>query len=108
MAKKRTLIVLFNLRPGQDAAAYEKWAREVDIPIAGGMKSVDEFKVYRAEGIMGSDAKPPYKYFEILHINDIDGLANDIGAEPRMKDVAAKFQSFADNPTFIVTEQIAG
>jgi len=25
-----------------------------------------------------------------------------------MKDVAAKFQSFADNPTFIVTEQIAG
>lgn len=108
MAKKRTLIVLFNLRPGADAAAYEKWAREVDIPVAGSLKSVDSFKVYKAEGLFGSGAKAPYQYFEILHIGDIDQLGTDIGAEPRMKDVAAKFQSFADNPTFIVTEQIAG
>ncbi|MEQ8247361.1 MAG: hypothetical protein RID42_06735 [Alphaproteobacteria bacterium] len=105
---ERTLIVLFNLRRGVSAAAYEKWARDTDVPIAGGLKSVKEFKVYRAEGILGSKAKPPYRYFEILHISGLDALVGDIGKEPRMQAVAAAFQKFADNPTFVVTENFAG
>ena len=107
-SKARTLIVLFNLRRGVSPTAYEKWARETDIPVAGGLKAVKDFKVYRAEGIFGSTAKPPYKYFEILHITGIDALVKDIGKEPRMAAVAAAFQKFADKPTFIVTEKFAG
>lgn len=106
--KARTLIVLFNLRKGVSAAAYEKWARQTDIPVAGGLKAVKDFKVYRAEGIFGSGATPPYKYFEILHVTGLDALVSDIGKEPRMKNVAAAFQKFADNPIFIVTEKFAG
>ena len=105
---ERTLIVLFNLRRGVSAAAYEKWARDTDVPIAGGLKSVKEFKVYRAEGIFGSKAKPPYRYFEILRVSGLDALVGDIGKEPRMQAVAAAFQKFADNPTFVVTENFAG
>lgn len=106
--KARTLIVLFNLRKGVSAAAYERWARQTDIPVAGGLKAVKDFKVYRAEGIFGSGATPPYKYFEILHVTGLDALVSDIGKEPRMKNVAAAFQKFADNPIFIVTEKFAG
>jgi len=106
--KARTLIVLFNLRRGVKPGAYEKWAQKTDVPIAGGLKSVKDFKVFRAEGILGSKKKPPYKYFEILHVTSLDGLFGDIGKEPRMQKVAADFQKFADNPTFIVTEKFAG
>ena len=105
---ERTLIVLFNLRSGVSASAYEKWARDTDVPIAGGLKSVKNFKVYRAEGIFGSKAKPPYRYFEILHVSGLDALVGDIGKEPRMQAVAAAFQKFADNPIFVVTENFAG
>lgn len=107
-AKARTIIVLFNLRRGVKAAAYEKWAQKTDVPIAGGLKSMKNFSVFRAEGIFGSKAKPPYRYFEILDITGIDSLVGDIGKEPRMAKVAAQFQKFADKPIFIVTEKFAG
>jgi hypothetical protein len=106
--KARTLIVLFNLRRGVKPAAYERWAQKTDVPIAGGLKSVKDFKVFRAEGIFGSKKKPPYKYFEILHVTGLDALVGDIGKEPRMQKVAADFQKYADNPIFIVTEKFAG
>ena len=64
--KEKTLIVLFNLKDGVNEKDYEDWAKEVDIPIAGSLKSVKDFKLYRAEGLFGSDQAPPYKYIEIL------------------------------------------
>ena len=106
--KARTIIVLFNLRRGVKAAAYEKWAQKTDVPIAGGLKSMKNFSVFREEGIFGSKAKPPYRYFEILDITGVDSLVGDIGKEPRMAKVAAQFQKFADKPIFIVTEKFAG
>ena len=107
-SKARTIIVLFNLRRGVKAAAYEKWVQKTDVPIAGGLKSMKNFSVFRAEGIFGSKAKPPYRYFEILDVKGIEALVGDIGKEPRMAKVAAEFQKFADKPIFIVTEKFAG
>jgi hypothetical protein len=101
-----TLIVLFNLKPGQNIADYEKWAKETDVPTVKGLKSVDDFRVYRAKGLLGSDARAPYQYIEVLEINNMDGLLNEIGSEIMQK-IAAAFQGMADNPTFIVTEQFA-
>lgn len=104
----KTLIVLFNLREGVAEADYEKWAHETDLPIASSLKSVDEFKVYRSEGLFGSDGNPPYRYVEVLHISSMEDLPADIAAEPRMVEIARQFQAFADNPTFMVTENFAG
>lgn len=101
-----TVIVLFNLKPGQSAADYEKWAKDTDVPTVVGLKSVDDFRVYRAKGILGSDARSPYQYVEVLAVNDMNGLMADIGSETMQK-IAAAFQSMTDNPTFIVTEQFA-
>ena len=102
-----TLIVLFNLKDNASIEAYEKWASTTDVPTVKGLKSVDEFKVYRCLSILGNDAdKPPYQYVEVIAVNDIDGLFRDISTETMQK-VAAEFQEFADNPIFISGQQFA-
>ncbi len=103
----KTMIVLFNLKPGQSEADYEKWAKEVDIPTVTALKSVQDFKVYRSEGLFGSDAKPPYRYVEVLQVTSADDLGADVGNSAAMAGIIAKFGEIADNPTFMVTEQFA-
>lgn len=99
------IIVLFNLKPGADPAAYEAWARATDIPGVRALKSVDDFQVYRATGLFGSDTTPPYQYFETIDINGVDAFVADVTSEAVQK-VAAEFQQFADNPLFITTEAL--
>ncbi|WP_202389090.1 REDY-like protein HapK [Pelagerythrobacter marinus] len=99
------IIVLFNLKEGVDPAAYEEWARTTDIPGVRGLKSVEDFQVYRATGLFGSDATPPYAYFEVIDITGIDAFEGDASSEAVQK-VAAEFQQFADNPLFVTTEAL--
>ena len=100
-----TLIVLFNLRNGADASAYETWAQTTDLPIVRKLGSVASFRVFRASGLFGSEDAPPYQYIEVLELHDLDGLVQDVGSDT-MQRVAAEFREFADNPTFIVTEEL--
>lgn len=102
----KTLIVLFNLKPGTDASAYEKWAKSTDIPTVKSLKSIDDFKLYKSEVLFGSDEKPPYQYFEIIEINNLDTFGPEVSTDA-MKKVAGEFQSFAENPMFILTNKIA-
>lgn len=101
------LVVLFNLKGETEKAAYEKWAQTTDVPTVKGLVSIDDFKVYKLNAIMGDDnTPPPYQYCEVIDINDMDKLGGELSTET-MQRVAAEFQEFADNPTFIVSEQIA-
>jgi hypothetical protein len=100
------LIVLFNLKNAEAADTYEKWAQTTDVPTVKGLKSVDDFKVYRCGSILGTEQASPYQYCEVIEINDMGGLFADIGTET-MQRVAGEFQAFADNPMFIVAEQFA-
>lgn len=100
-----TIIVLFNLKPGVNAADYEAWARSTDLPIVNKLPSIDRFQVFKSVSVLGSDAKPPYQYIETLVVNDMNRLGADIGTET-MQRVAGEFQAWADNPTFIVTDEI--
>jgi len=99
-----TIIVLFNLKPGTDAAAYEHWARTTDLPIVNALPSIAGFEVLRATGLLGGGSAP-YQYIEVLRLSDPAGLMNDIGT-PTMQRVAAEFQTFADSPVFITTEAL--
>lgn len=99
------IIVLFNLKAGVDPAEYEAWARRADIPGVRALKSIDDFQVYRATGLFGSDAPPPYAYFEVIDINDLDAFLQDASGEAVQK-VAAEFRQFADNPLFVTTEAL--
>ncbi len=102
-----TIIVLFNLKPGTDVAAYEAWARSTDLPIVNGLQSVDEFHVQRATGLLGSDSPPPYQYVEVIVVNDMGKFGEEVATETMAK-VAGEFQAFADAPQFILTESLAG
>jgi hypothetical protein len=99
------IIVLFNLKNGVERGAYEEWARTRDIPGARSLPSVEDFQVYRANGVFGSDARPPYEYFEVIDINGLDAFVGDVSSE-KVQEVAAEFQQFADNPIFITTEAL--
>jgi len=101
------LIVLFNLREGIDPADYENWAATVDVPTVTGLSSVDDFAVYRIGGVMGSDQPPPYRYCEVITVNDMALLGEEIQTE-EMQKIAATFQGhYADSPTFLTAERFA-
>jgi hypothetical protein len=102
-----TLIVLFNLKNQASASAdYEKWAQTVDVPSVKRLASVDDFKVFKLGNILGTDTPAPYQYCEIIEVNNLDGLFRDIST-PTMQSVSAAFQTFADNPIFMLSEQFA-
>ncbi len=100
-----TVIVLYNLKPGVTPADYEVWAKTTDLPIVRGLKSISGFDVYRCDGLLGSADKPPYQYTEIIHVADMDQFGQDISTSTMQK-VAAEFQGFADNPSFILSHSI--
>lgn len=98
------IIALFNLKPGVSASDYEHWAKTVDIPTVKKLKSIDDFDVYKSVGLLGSDAKPPYQYIEVIDVDDMDQFGQDVASETMQK-VAGQFQSMAD-VVFILTEKV--
>ena len=99
------IVCLFNLKEGATVEAYEAWARNVDIPGVNALGSVRGFTIHRATGLFGSDAKSPYDYVEVIDINSMDAFVADV-THPEFQKVAAGFQQFTDNPTFILTEDL--
>lgn len=98
------IVALFNLKPGKKMGDYEAWARANDLPTVNDLPSIRKFEVFKSKGLLGSDAKPPYQYVEIIDVKDMDQFGKDV-AEARMQKIAAEFQEFAD-VTFILTKKI--
>jgi len=101
-----SLVVLFNLKDKESKEAYENWAKTTDVPTVKGLVSINDFRVYRLQEMMGSGGTPPYHYCEVIDINDMTKLGEELSTET-MQRVAAEFQEFADSPMFIVSEQFA-
>lgn len=99
------IIAFFNLRPGVGEAEYEAWARETDLPTVRGLKSIAGFNVYRGLAVLGSEAPPPYRYFEVLDVADL-ALMGSEAAEAKMQAVVARFHELADNPLLVLVEDI--
>ena len=100
------IIVLFNLKPDADPAAYERWAAETDLPTVRNLATTDGFDVYRTTGVLGSDAPAPYQYVEMIRVSDMAGFASEVATETMQK-VASEFRSFADNPVFMLSQEVA-
>lgn len=98
------IIAVFDLKPGVAVADYEAWAKTVDLPTVNGLPSIAKFEVYKATGLLGSDAAPPYQYIEIIDVRDMGQFGTDV-ATPVMQKIAGEFQGLADT-TFILTEKI--
>ncbi len=99
------IVVLFNLKAGVDPEVYEAWAKSTDIPVVNGLDSIGAFSVHQTTGVLGSDAKPPYAYVEIIDVVDMEKFGADVATDTMQK-IAAEFQAFADNPTFIMTRTL--
>jgi hypothetical protein len=99
-----TIVVLFNLKPGVEAAEYEAWARGTDRPAVDGLPSVREFRVLRSSALLGG-APAPYRYVELIELSSLDGFRAEVKSEA-MQAVARSFREFADAPQFIVTESL--
>ena len=102
----KTLIVLFRLKPGADASAYESWARSTDLPVVRGLPSVEGFEGFRTTGLLGSAARPPDDYVEMIGIRDTAQFGVDVATET-MRRVASEFRQFADSPVFMLTDRIS-
>jgi hypothetical protein len=100
------IIVLFNLKPGVSAKDYQDWAKTRDMPSVRAMTSIDDFRIFQITGLLGSDAKAPYQYAEVIDANDMDIFFKEAGSSP-MTEVAAEFQTFADNPVFLTTQELS-
>ena len=99
------IIVLFNLKDSVSEADYEAWARATDLPTVNGLKSVDEFAVFKSVGLLGSEDTPPYRYVEILDVNDMEVFGAEVGSETMQK-VAGEFQPMTSDLFFILTEKL--
>jgi hypothetical protein len=102
-----TLIVLFNLRDDAAPDAYERWAADIDVPTVTGLGSVDSFSVHRVTSLLGTETPAPYQYVEVIEVNDVDGLLDDVSTEA-MAAVSAQFQTFAQDPVFMLTDRFLG
>jgi hypothetical protein len=99
-----TVVVLFNLKPGVDAARYEAWARERDVPNVNALESVSDFRVLRAQGLLNG-APAPFQYVELIEIGSTGAFRAEVKSQA-MQSVAREFREFADSPLFIVTEPL--
>jgi len=99
------IFALFNLKPGVDPVAYAQWARTVDLPTVNALGSIAGFRVFQSTGLLGSEARPPYDYIEVIDIADMDQFGRDVATEA-MQAVAAAFNEMVD-VTFITTQEIA-
>lgn len=100
----KTLIVLFNLKPGCDKQRYEQWATSVDIPTVERLDSCAAFEVFRTFGTLGG-GEAPYAYVEVIRINDFEAFQEALANEECQR-VAAQFQEFADAPVFMLSEAL--
>ena len=99
------IIACFNLKPGTTVEDYEAWAKSVDLPTVNNLGSVDAFEVFRTTGLLGSDAKPPYQYVEIIDVADMDAFGGDVGSETMQK-IAGEFQAMVDDLVFMFTDKL--
>ncbi len=86
-----------NTRSGRRPAIFRASTRWVPSP---------SFTIHKATGVFGDDAAaPPHQYFEIIDIKTMDGFVADISTD-EFQAAAAPFQDYADNPVFVLTEDL--
>lgn len=100
-----TIVVLFNLKTTASIADYEAWAKSKDIPTVKSLGSVADFRVLKMGNLLGSETASPYQYCELIEVPDMNAFFADLGNEA-VQTGAKVFNEFAENPLFIVANEI--
>jgi len=99
------MIVLVDLKERVDPEDYERWVLESYAPAVRELPSVEDWRDYRATGLLGSDTAPPYRYVVTLDIRDMDQLGRDVASEG-MQGLLSELHDLAD-VTQIMAERFA-
>ena len=99
------MIVLINLKDGVSPEDYERWILESYAPAVKSLSSVEDWRDYRASGLLGSDAAPPYRYVVTLEVGDLEQLGRDVESE-EMQRLLAELHELAE-VTQIMAERFA-
>ena len=100
------VIVLFNLKSEVQISEYEAWAKNTDIPSINALSSIDNFSVHKATVLLGSDERSPYDYIEIIEVANMDDFSQEIMTD-KIQAIAKEFANFAENPKFILIEELS-
>ena len=90
-----TMIVLVSLKEGVEPGDYEHWVLESYAPAVRRLPSVEDWRDYRVNGVLGSDAAPPYRYVVTLEVADLEQLGRDMEGE-EMQRLLSELHRFAD------------
>jgi|SRR5918998_3598882 hypothetical protein len=78
------MIVLVNLKDGVSPRDYEDWVQNSYAPAVKNLPSISNWRNHRVNGVLGSDAAPPYAYVVTLEVNNMEELGRDMaGREMR-------------------------
>ncbi len=99
------MIVLINLKDGVSPEDYERWVLESYAPAVKSLPSVEDWRDYRASGLLGSDAAPPYRYVVTLEVRDLEELGRDMEGE-EMQRLLSELHEVAE-VTQMVAERFA-
>jgi len=76
------MIVLVNLKEGVSPEDYERWVSRSYAPAVRELPSVGDWRNHRVNGLLGSDAVPPYRYYVVTtEFSDLEHLGEDVGGE---------------------------
>lgn len=100
------LIVMFNLKDGVSEADYEAWAKAADLPTVRGHKGVDGFDLFRANTLFRTETAAPYRYVEVIEINDLEQFNKDVATDAQ-KPISEKFREIADSPVAMWCDKIS-
>jgi hypothetical protein len=100
-----TMIVLVNLKDGVDPEDYERWILDSYAPAVRDLPSVEDWRDYRVNSLLGSDASPPYQYVVTLDVKDMDQFGRDMAGE-EMQKLFSELHDLADI-TQIMAERFA-
>ena len=99
------MVVLVNLKDGVSPQEYERWILGSYAPAVRNLSSVVDWRDYRASGLLGSDAAPPYRYVVTLEVRDLEQLGRDMEGE-EMQRLLSELHQVAE-VTQIVAERFA-
>jgi hypothetical protein len=84
------------LRPGVDAADYERWVRDVDYRAAKDIPSIRSYTVHHIDGPCLGETTP-YDYIEVVEVTDIDAYRRDIREHPAAQTIVAEIGNYVES-----------
>ena len=100
------LVILYTLKDSVTPADFEAWVAGTDHPTMRGLARVDDFRTYRAEGLLVGEGAPSVTYVETFAINDMDGFTSEDMAGETVQGIMGQFMGFAEAPQFILVSEL--